>query len=178
VFTDFTDEMGEESEVSLPGFTDSISFERFKEKARAFLKQHLDREAIQKLRMNEPLTLQDLSELQSILVESGTGDDKVIKQAAEDGLGLFVRSLIGLDREAAKTALNEFIAGANLSANQIEFVSMIIDYLTEHGVMEPKALYESPFTDINPLGPDGLFSNEIVDGLFAFLRKVRETARA
>lgn len=178
VYTDFIDEMGEEVEVELPGFKDSQSFERFREKARAFLRQHLDKESIQKLRMNEPLTQEDLQELQAILGESGVGDANQIQQASEDGLGIFVRSLVGLDREAAKQALSELIANENLSANQIEFMNMVIDYLTEHGVMEPKALYESPFTDINPLGPDGLFSNEIVDGLLAFLRNVRERALA
>ena len=29
---------------------------------------------------------------------------------------------------------------------------MIVDHLTDRGVMEPRLLYESPFTDINPLG--------------------------
>lgn len=32
-------------------------------------------------------------------------------KAESDGLGLFVRSLVGLDREAAKKALNAFTAG-------------------------------------------------------------------
>ncbi len=178
VYTDFTEEMGEESEVHLPGFTASVSLERFREKARAFLRQHLDREAVQKLRMNEPLNADDLKELEMILVESGAGDEMVIQKAAADGLGLFVRSLVGLDREAAKGALSEFVVGSQLSANQIEFTNMVIDYLTEHGVMEPKALYESPFTDINPLGPDGLFSSEVVDHLIGFLRQVRQSAMA
>jgi type I restriction enzyme R subunit len=173
VYTDFTEEMGDESEVALPGFTDAISFERFKEKARAFLRNHQDREAIQKLRLNEPLNEQDLAELEKILSESGAGNEQSIQKAAEGGLGLFVRSLVGLDREAAKGALNEFLVGETMSANQIEFTSLIIDYLTEHGVMEPRALYESPFTDINPLGPDGLFESGIVDQLVSALRTIR-----
>lgn len=174
VYTDFTEEMGEESEIHLPGFTASQSLERFKEKARAFLRDHTDREAIQKLRMNEPLTVSDLNELEQILLESGSGDAAIIQKATEAGLGLFVRSLVGLDRGAAKSELNEFVAGTDLNGNQIEFINMVIDYLTEHGVMDPRALYESPFTDINPLGPDGIFTEEVIDGLFAFLTRVRE----
>ena len=47
------------------------------------------------------------------------------------GFGLFVRSLVGLDREAAKKALAVFLNGSTLSASQIEFINLIIDHLTE-----------------------------------------------
>lgn len=173
VFTDFSDEMGEETDIDLPGFTDAISFERFKEKARAFLRKHQDRESIQKLRLNEPLTEADLEDLERVLAASGAGNDQVIQKAAETGLGLFVRSLVGLDREAAKSVLNGFLAGKTLTANQIEFVNLAVEYLTEHGIMEPRVLYESPFTDINPLGPDGLFESGIVDQLVSALQTIR-----
>jgi type I site-specific restriction endonuclease len=56
------------------------------------------------------------------------------------GLGLFVRSLVGLDRSAAKDALAGFLAGKALAANQIEFVNLIVNHLTEHGVMEATLL--------------------------------------
>lgn len=65
--------------------------------------------------------------------------------------------MIGLDRGAAKDALAEFLAGNNLTANQIEFIDMVINYLTDHGVMSAARLYESPFTDLAPRGPDELF---------------------
>jgi hypothetical protein len=60
---------------------------------------------------------------------------------------LFVRSLVGLERRAAKQAFAQFIAGKTLSANQLEFVN----HLTERGPMDPRLLYESPFTDIDPM---------------------------
>lgn len=176
VYTDFRDELGGETEVALPGFTDQLSFERFRDKARAFLRSHQDRDSIQKLRLNEPLTPGDLDELEQILLESGSGTEQTVTKAAEGGLGIFVRSLVGLDREAAKTAFNEFLSNETMSASQIEFVNLIIDYLTEHGVMEPRMLYESPFTDINPLGPDGLFESGWIDRLVATLGTIRARA--
>jgi type I restriction enzyme R subunit len=145
--------------VSLPGFDAPDSFERFRAKARAFLQEHEDHVAIHKLRTNKALTRSDLIELERMLAASGagsTGDLKKAKEASE-GLGLFVRSLVGLDREAAKQAFAGFLAGKTLNANQIEFVNLIVNHLTEHGVMRAALLYESPFTDVTPRGPDGIF---------------------
>ena len=89
-----------------------------------------------------------------------------------------MRSLVGLDREAAKEALAGFLAGKTLGANQIEFVNLIVDHLTEHGVMDAALLYESPFTDLTPRGPDGLFSSKEVDELITVLTTVNATAVA
>ena len=180
LFTDFEDVMGPETEVALPGFEDEVSLLRFRAKAQDFLKRHLNHVTIQKLRFNKALTSSDLSELERMLLESGIGGSREIAlaKAESSGLGLFVRSLVGLDREAAKLALAGFIAGRNLSANQIEFVNLVIDHLTEHGTMPAERLYESPFIDLSPLGPDGLFDSESVDTLISALRQIRETAEA
>ena len=180
IYTDFEDEMGNETHVVLPGFGDGKDFAKFRAKAQAFLRARQDHIAIHKLRLNKALTAADLDELENMLVESGVGAAEDIGRAKTEsqGLGLFVRSLVGMDREAAKNALSGFLNGKTWNASQIEFVNLIINHLTEHGIMEAARLYESPFTDITPHGPDGLFSTAQVDALFATLDAVRATAVA
>jgi type I restriction enzyme R subunit len=180
IYTDFEDEMGLETGVALPGFGEGTDYTRFRAKARAFLRAHADHIAIRKLRTNQPLTAADVVELERVLIESGVGAPADIARATaeSEGLGLFVRSLVGLDREAAKQALGGFLNGKTMSANQIEFVNLIVNHLTEHGVVEPRVLYESPFTDLTPHGPEGLFAPASVDELIAALEAVRRTALA
>jgi type I restriction enzyme R subunit len=180
VYTDFEDLLGDEMAVMLPGFGVGANAMKFRAKVQAFLRQHLDHVAIAKLYRNKPLTASDLSELERILAESGIDSLAEIQQAAEQaqGLGLFVRSLVGLDREAAKEALAGFIAGKLFSANQLEFVNLVVDHLTAHGVMEPARLYESPFTDLTPQGPEGLFKAAELDELVRSLEAVKGSAIA
>jgi len=180
IYTDFEDEMGAETGVALLGFGEGADFTKFRVKAQAYLRAHQDHIAIQKLRLNKPLTAIDLAELERMLAESGIGTPQDIARAKTDsrGLGLFVRSLVGLDREAAKQALDSFIIGKTLTASQIEFVNLMTNHLTEHGVMEAGRLYESPFTDLTPHGPEGLFRPGEVDELIRVLDVVRQTAVA
>jgi type I restriction enzyme, R subunit len=52
-----------------------------------------------------------------MLAESGAGGSDDIERAKEEshGLGLFVRSLVGMDREAAKAALADFLGDRTLA---------------------------------------------------------------
>jgi type I restriction enzyme R subunit len=132
------------------------------------------------VRERSRLTASDLGELERMLAESGVAGAEDIRRAADEarGLGLFVRSLVGMDRAAAKGAMASFIEGRTLSANQLELINLIVDRLTEHGIVEPRALYESPFTDVTPRGPDALFGPAQVDELIRTLDAVRTTAMA
>ena len=180
IYTDFEDQMGAERVFELPGFSAPDSYERFRAKARHFLQAHEDHIAIHKLRTNEPLTATDLAELERMLAESGVGtaEDLAKAKASSSGLGLFVRGLIGMDRQAAKNALGAFLAGGNLRANQIQFLDEVVNHLTEHGGMDAARLYESPFTDFHPQAAAGIFNAQQVDTLISILDDVRSRASA
>ena len=113
-----------------------------------------------------------------MLEESVASDDDLRRIRSDGGLGLFIRSLVGMERDAAKRALADFMDGRKLSANQIEFTNLIIDYLTERGAIDPRRLYESPFTDFDDQGVSGVFPAADVKALVQVLNDVRERAAA
>lgn len=176
VYANFEDEIGGPVELELQGIAVGTDMHRFRMKARHFLNKHENHIAIQKVRRNEPLTAQDLAELERIFIEAAPEDLERVRK--EGGLGIFVRSLVGLDREAAKQAFDQFQCKRTLSANQIEFLNMVIDYLTERGVMDPRLLYESPFTDFDAMGVEGVFDNTGVVELIHVLEEIRRRAAA
>lgn len=181
VYTNFEDTLGGLAEGELKGaLSASLDLARYREKARAYLQGFLDHVAIQRLRRGLPLTETDLSELQRMLIESGAGSPEELEAATAQaqGLGLFVRSLVGMDRQAALDALSDFIGDKTLTANQLHFVDMIVQQLTEHGVVEIGALYESPYSDAAPAGPESLFPEEDIDLLAEALKRVRVAAMA
>lgn len=180
IYTDFEDLMGNEIDYTMPGFTVGTNQAKFVAKAQAFLRLHLNNVVITKLRMNKPLITSDLVQLERLLSESGIAGIDDIHRAADKahGLGLFVRSLVGIDRGAAKEALAGFIRGKTFTSNQLEFINLVVDHLTEYGFIEPARLYESPFTDITPRGPESLFQSPDMDELLQILEAVRATAVA
>ena len=177
IYTDFLDVIGEDAEIELPGFAAGHDAERFHDKTHQFLKAHENDPAIHKLRWNEPLTKDDLDSLEKILLEASAGTvDSLSKKRSQGELGLFVRQMVGLDREAAKRAFDGFLAGKALTANQIQFINLVIDCLTQAGWMSPAQLYESPFTEFSPRGVEGVFDSVQVTQLLSILDSIRQAA--
>ncbi|MBX9593289.1 MAG: restriction endonuclease subunit R, partial [Roseomonas sp.] len=179
LYTNFQDEIGDGQEVVFETMATADGFAKFKEKVRHFLKAHEGHVAIHKLRTNRQLTPTDLAELERMLGESGAGGAAEMEQAKaqSQGLGLFVRSLIGLDRAAAMEAFGEFQQGRVLRANQHAFMDMLIDHLTSQGVVDIGRLYEPPFTGWQG-GIDGVFPEKDVDRIQSILEDIKIRAVA
>jgi len=181
IYTDFEDQLGP---IVIGGYSappSAVNIDQYRKKVLSFLKEHENHIALQKLKRNIPITGSDISELERILFESGeVGTKEVFEQAygKQEQLGLFIRKMIGLDRQAAKRAFRNYLEDKTLTANQIRFIDLVVDYLTRNGVMEADLLYEPPFTDHSTSGLDGVFDNRRADGIVDILNSIRQSAVA
>jgi type I restriction enzyme, R subunit len=164
--------------MAVPGISVGTDMDAFRRKARVFLKPHESHIAVLKVKRNEPLTPTDLKELERIFLEAGVDETALGSLQADGGLPRFVRGLVGLDREAAKRAFAEFLDGRRLTADQLEFLDLVIDHLTARGVMDPKLLYEPPFTDFDRNGVEGVFPQADVVRLVQILREIEPRSAA
>jgi type I restriction enzyme R subunit len=178
VYSDFEDGAGAVTDVPVPGIAVGTDMDAFRRKARVFLKPHENHIAVLKVKRNEPLTPTDLTELERIFVEAGADQDSLERIRADGGVGRFVRSLVGLDREAAKQAFASFLERRTLTADQLEFLNLIIDHLTARGIMEPRLLYEPPFTDFDAKGVEGVFPHGDVLQMVEVLRQIEARSAA
>jgi type I restriction enzyme R subunit len=177
VYTDFEDEIGPGELISLPGISPGVNAEKFKDKAEKFLRKHENAPAIFKLRFNEPLTAEDVQALQAIFQAEGSSPDEIAAAAKQaNGLGLFVRSILGMERAAAKKALSGFLSGKALTVNQIEFLNIVVNHLAQSGWISPARLFESPFTDMHQDGVIGVFDETSTAALIGVLNAVRQNA--
>jgi type I restriction enzyme, R subunit len=177
VYTDFVDELGDIEEVELQRLSTPASHEQLVKKLRAYLQDNDTHPVLLQLRRNVQPTQRSLEELRQMVVEAGVADATELEVVCKGrSLGLFVRSVLGLEKRSAADAFSDFIEGRTFSTDQLHFVHMIIDHLTANGVMDPGMFYEPPFTDIAPRGPEDLFPEGDIEELVEIVQGVRRNA--
>jgi type I restriction enzyme R subunit len=178
VYSNFTDEIT--GSVVSDAISTYVISENYKQRVERYVRENENHIIIQKLRKNIPITHSELNELEKLLFdgkERGTRDE-FVQIYGEQPLGKFIRSIVGLDMNAAKEAFGEFLNAGNLSADQIRFVDMIIDYLSTNGLIDAEMLFEEPFTTFHTEGIAGLFDEKSITGLLSILRRIDANAAA
>ncbi|WP_434058286.1 type I restriction-modification enzyme R subunit C-terminal domain-containing protein [Acinetobacter pseudolwoffii] len=90
----------------------------------------------------------------------------------------FIRSLVGLDRQAVQQAFSKYLQGSTYNEKQIRFIEMVIEHLTIRGTLEASQLYEPPFNQIHYEGIDGVFGDADADNIFGVVEAFNESAVA
>ncbi|MDC0835804.1 type I restriction-modification enzyme R subunit C-terminal domain-containing protein [Geitlerinema sp. CS-897] len=143
VYTNFNDDVGEIEEVETPLQPTGYSLEQYKRKVTAFIRNQENHVAIAKLKRNLPLTESDLDALDALLsspeammaIESREQFESLYKP--EKNLKWFIREIVGLDRQAARAAFEQYLDGSRFNANQIKFVETVVEWLTQNGAIDP-----------------------------------------
>jgi type I restriction enzyme R subunit len=159
------------------GFND---LDTYKRKVEQYLKEQSNNITIHNLRNNVPITKGELETLDKMLFEQGSIGTKAefTKAYGEQPLGKFIRSIVGLDVQAAKLAFAEILNNQTLNAQQIRFMDTIINFLNVKGIIEPSMLFEAPFTDINTTGIAGLFEEKVASKIISLIEIINNNAEA
>jgi type I restriction enzyme, R subunit len=177
VFTNFEDEIGEESgEYNI--VKSDPNLKDYRKRIQRFINEHQDHITIRRLKNNEPVSPTDIAALEDILFAEGGSipREEYKKIFGDKPLGILVRSVVGLNRNAAKAAFAEFLAEAPLHPDQMAFLDEVVEYLVRNGTMEPKIMFDTPFTHINDQGIAGVFDKEMSKKVIELVQDINDNA--
>ncbi|MCC7570321.1 DEAD/DEAH box helicase family protein [Candidatus Micrarchaeota archaeon] len=180
VYTNFSDVIYDPIEPTGAIINDpQINRENYVKRVQSIIRENEFFPVIQKIKNNEKLDDSDIKELEFLLVQNSYDIDKTkIEEAlAGETLGEFIRSIVGLEKEAAKAAFAKLMKTKNLNAAQMQFLDKIIDHIVQTGLMKPGDLYDQPFTFLDDRGIDGVFEPADRDQIFGILTDIRQNAQ-
>lgn len=137
------------------GETESLfSVKTYKQRVIDYLIENSWNPVIQKIRNLEPITRADTVELEKVLWnELGTREEYnkfTFNTLAGGNVAAFIRSIVGLDKQAAEKRFSQFLSDNQLNSQQQEYLKTIINYVNENGDITTDVLInESPFDSYN-----------------------------
>ena len=139
VYTDFEDAIGETTEVDLPLVASAVDFDRFRAKAKVFLRAHEDRLALHKLAQPAPDGT-PTCRAGSPAARGGRHRwrHRACAHAAHQPAGV-CPSLVAGSRSCGSGLQRTWSSSGTATASQLQFIEEIVQHLTEHGAMPPRA---------------------------------------
>ncbi|MDA9214198.1 hypothetical protein N9P12_03325 [Bacteroidia bacterium] len=162
-YTNFEDTLDTSSVKEFTPLDTYVQLRPYKERVEAYVRKNRHHLVISKLQNNEPITSKELEALENLLFTEDVADskEKFIEHYGEKPLGVFIRSIVGLSKEALNQEFADFISAGNLTANQMTFIRTIIEYLSVNGTVAKAALFDQPpFNQQYDDGIMGIFSND------------------
>lgn len=162
VYTTFEDDLDRDSIVVREPLQGYPNMQSYKDRVEKYVRDNRHHITINKLITNQPITSLELGALEDILFTEGVAGsyEQLQEKYGEMPLGKFVRSILGLNVEAAQDAFSDFIQSSAFTANQIRFIDTIVTYLTKNGTIDTEMLFEPPFTDQSDEGIMGVFTKD------------------
>ena len=133
---------------------------------------------LRKIRRGEPVAEADLTALVSLVLTQHPDVNlawltEFYPDTAGD-LAAAIRTIVGLEPEVVAERFGEFFARhPQLSAKQQRFMALLQNHIAKFGVVTLDKLYDAPFTQVSPNGPDGVFDDAAVEELIAVIDRFR-----
>lgn len=146
----------------------------YRHRVEDFLREHLsDDKSLQKIYRMEPLTEDDIIRLEQIFWEELGSREEFNEQTygnpyQQSSVAAFIRSIIGIEQEAAIGKYRELVHGAELTRMQEEYLRNLIRYVCENGNIVPKVLQQPPFNKFTVIFRDS--KEKLVDYVNLFGR--------
>ena len=153
------------------------NFEAYEKKVNSYITEHLDDEAIIKLRSNVRLSQSDYDKLNDVFTKELGTTAQFEKISEGKPLGIFVRSIAKMDRQKVNELFADFISEFNLNIKQIEFVKVIIENIIEQGEINLERLGDGKPPFDRPGKFFSLFNPNAQNRLIAIIRSVNDNAR-
>ncbi len=160
-----------------PKKLEGVQYFEYRARVEKVLKEHFENDAVlKKIRSRMPVTEAELEELARLVlrIDDNANIKHLVGYQPETRRSLLavLRGLVGLDPTAVESAFTEFVhKHPDLSAQQIRFLQLLQNHITQQGGIEVERLYEPPFTNVHAESVDGLFPKaQDVDELLAILQ--------
>lgn len=125
----------------------------YKQKVLDYLEENRDHNVLRKIYYIDQLTNDDIHELEHIFWEElGTKSDyerfieHESRQLQGGTIAVFLRSVIGIDRDEARKKFVNLIQTQNLTPEQEEYLCSILDYVCENGDISTQTMQYDPFS--------------------------------
>lgn len=150
----------------------------YKDRVESYVRNHREHLVIEKLKTNKPITEKEINALETILFDGKTVGIRqdYIDNYGDKPLGVFIRSIVGLEVTAAQEAFADFIQSGAFSADQMTFINSIIRYLTRNGIIDKEMLFKAPFTNLHQDGLIGVFEDAAARKVIKLIDRINANA--
>lgn len=175
VYTDFSDEIQLHKVKEVDIMPTYSRLKSYKDRVESFIRKNKSHLVIDKLHKNIPITPKELELLETFLFNEELGTkEEYENEYGEQPLGIFIRSIVGLDIEVVNSLFANFIEDKNLKPVQITFIQTLINYLNNNGTLDKKLLTQPPFNEASDDGIIGLFEEHDVRKIVSIINQVNE----
>jgi type I restriction enzyme R subunit len=147
--------------VSLTPKFDGLELIEYRHRVENVLREHfMNNTTLERIRAGKAVREEHHETLAKLVLEI---DDKanlkyLIPPETKQSLADVFRGLVGLDAKAVDEAFTSFVhKHPRLSAQQLRFLQLLKNHISQNGGIELERLYEPPFTTLHANGIDGIF---------------------